>query len=108
MVVRALDLRGEAAAGAQRVAAVRMTMRATAEIFMVPRAEAVGDAFVVSGSSAGMLCSSGRPFIDARAAEEVPPPSDWGSFHSKHQTLAAVTSEIHRMETKTEISSRSV
>ena len=108
MVVRALDLHGEADAGAQRVAAVRMTARATAEIFMVPRAEAVGDAFVVSGSSAGMLCSSGRPFIDARVAEEVPPPSGWGSFHSRHQTLAAVTSEIHRMERKTEISSRSV
>lgn len=80
MVARALDLRGEADAGAQRVAAVRMTARATAEIFMVPRAEAAGDAFVVSGSSAGMLCRSSRPFIDARAAEEVPLPRIGGVF----------------------------
>ena len=43
---------GEAGAGVQRAAAVRMMVRAAAEIFMVPAAEAVGDACAVSESSA--------------------------------------------------------
>lgn len=37
VVVRTLDLHGEAGAGVQRAAAVRMTVRAAVEIFMVPR-----------------------------------------------------------------------
>lgn len=54
--VRTLDLHGEAGAGVQRAAAMRMTVRdAAVEIFMVPEAEAVEDACVVSGSSAGCL-----------------------------------------------------
>lgn len=85
---------GEADAGPQRVAAVRMTVRAAAEVFMVPGAEAAGDASVVSGSSAGMLCSSGRPFKGRQGSRGNAPPSlDWGSFHNRHQTLAAVINE---------------
>lgn len=89
VVVRTLDLHGEAAAGVQRAAAVRMTARAATEIFMVPEAEAVGDACVVSGSSAEVFCSSGRPFIGSQGSRGSAPPQVLGSFHKR--TLSAVT-----------------
>lgn len=57
------DLHGEADAGAQRAVATRMTARAATETFMVPVGEAVGGPRAVTGSSAGILCSSGWLFI---------------------------------------------
>lgn len=60
-------------------------------------------ACAVSGSWAGMLRSSGRPFIGSQGSRASAPPPDWGSFHSRHQILAAVTNENTQMEKKTEI-----
>lgn len=65
---------GEADAGPQRVAAVRMTVRAAAEVFMVPGAEAAGDGI----RCLRILCRDAlqlrQTFLKGgRAAEEMPP-----------------------------------
>lgn len=88
------------------VAAMKMTARAAMEIFMVPEAEAVGDRCVVSGSSAGMLCSSARPFIGSQGSNSSihPPPLQTGGVstaNSKHWLLSQMKTD--KLEKKTEI-----
>lgn len=68
------------------MATVRMTARTAAEVSMVPGAETVRDAFVVSGSSAEMFCSSHRPFIREPGQQRkcLPPTEGVSTTDTKH------------------------
>lgn len=75
----------------QKAAVARRTARAAAETFMVPVGRGCGRSCAVSGFSAGVLCSSGWPFIGSQASRGNAPK---GSFQIGNQVLVDIINEI--------------
>lgn len=105
VVVRMLDLHGEAGAGVQRAAAVRMTVRAAAEIFMVPRGRGCGRGMCcLRILCRGALQLRQTFYREPGQQRKCPPPARTGGVSTKDtEYFCCHKMKTHKMEKKTEI-----